>query len=553
MTVPIRSGLLALAVLAAAPAFAQTPARRSARTSTRAAARPVTVRTPTADADPALVQRYQATITPAELAGHLYVYADDFMAGRDTGAPAQRFAARYLAGQYQAMGVAPRGSGVAASPYALDGYLQPFMLEQSTLRSLTVTATRGGQTIATSTIRPDSTSGALLVPAYGQITDASPARVVYVGTADSFGGLDLTGAYAIASPGSATDPADQAATQVRLAALGAAGVRGVILGVAPTAAALAPQAARAFRGGRLALPEVAGTDSEDGGLPPILLTGQDVVAQMLSGTPLQSAGTPQPTNVMLSVASERETVQVQTENVVAVVPGSDLASEFVIVSAHLDHIGVDATPTEGEDAIFNGADDDGTGTVALLEIAEAFRQASLDGHGPRRSVLFLHVTGEEKGLLGSEYFADREPLVPLASIAADLNIDMIGRHDPTYDGAASPYVYILGAELISTELDAINARVNTETGLGIDLSKRFNSADDPNQFFRRSDHWNFGKHGIPFIFYFTGTHEDYHGVGDEPSKIDYDRQASIARLVFGTAWQVANQDARPAVSGTGFN
>ena len=278
------------------------------------------------------------------------------------------------------------------------------------------------------------------------------------------------------------------------------------------------------------------------------------VAQQMMGTMALAATTPMgDTGTMLSVASDRETVQVETENVVALVPGSDLAGEFVVISAHLDHVGVKPNPAEGEDAIFNGADDDGTGTVALLEIAEAFQQARAEGHGPRRSVLFLHVTGEEKGLLGSEYFADREPLVPLASIAADLNIDMIGRHDPTYDGAASPYVYILGAELISSELDAINTRVNAETGLNIDLSKRFNSADDPNQFFRRSDHWNFGKHGVPFIFYFTGTHEDYHGVGDEPAKIDYDRQAMIARLVFGTAWQVANQDARPAVSGTGFN
>ncbi|HEX8299372.1 MAG TPA: M28 family peptidase [Rubricoccaceae bacterium] len=533
MTFAFRPGCLALALaFAASPAVAQTP---------------------TVDADPALVQRYQATITPAELAGHLYVYADDFMAGRDTGEPGQRFAARYLAGQYQTMGIAARGSGTAASPHALDGYLQPFSLERSTLRSLTVTATRDGAPLFAATIRPDDTAGAVLVPAYGQVESDAPGRVVFVGTADTFAGVDLDGAFAIASPGTAADPADQAATQARLAALGAAGVRGVILGVAPTASALAPQAARAFRGGRLALPEVAGAASEDGDLPPVFLTGQDIVQQMLSGTPLTSTSTPAPTNVMLAISSDRLTETVQTENVVAMVPGSDLADEFVVISAHLDHVGVNANAEPGADAIFNGADDDGSGTVALLEIAEAFEQARQNGHGPRRSVLFLHVTGEEKGLLGSEYFADREPLVPLASIAADLNIDMIGRQDPTYDGAASPYVYILGAELISSDIDAVNTRVNAATGLGIDLSKRFNSPDDPNQFFRRSDHWNFGKHGIPFIFYFTGTHEDYHGVGDEAAKIDYDRQALIARLVFGTAWEIANATARPAVSGTGFN
>jgi hypothetical protein len=509
-----------------------------------------------APADVALVQRYQATITPAELAGHLYVYADDFMAGRETGEPGQRFAARYLAGQYQTMGVAPRGSGVAGSPHALDGYLQPFELEQRTLRSLTVTATRGGSALLSSTIRPDDTAGAVLVPAYGSVDDASPARVVFVGYADAaaLAGLDLSGAYAIALPGTAADPTDQGATQARLGALGARGVRGAILAVAPVASALAPQAARAFRGGGLSLPEEPGAEAEPGRLPAIFLTGQDVADQMLAGVGRTVAGadaSPVDTGVMLAVAADRETRRVATENVAAMVQGSDLADEFVVVSAHLDHIGTEDAAA-GEDGINNGADDDGTGTVALLEIAEAFQQAREDGHGPRRSVLFLHVTGEEKGLLGSEYYADREPLVPLAQTVADLNVDMIGRRDPTYEGAASPYVYILGAELISTDIDAVNTRVNAETGLGIDLSKRFNSADDPNQFFRRSDHWSFGKHGVPFIFYFTGTHEDYHGVGDEASKIDYDRVALISRLIFGTAWEIANADDRPAVSGTGF-
>ena len=247
-------------------------------------------------------------------------------------------------------------------------------------------------------------------------------------------------------------------------------------------------------------------------IPPLVAVRSDVVDRMLAGVD-REARSPVPTPFTLALATERETQTVQTENVVAMVPGTDLADEFVVVSAHLDHIGVN--PALDGDQINNGADDDGSGTVALLEIAEAFQRARDEGHGPRRSVLFLHVTGEEKGLLGSAYYADHAPVVPLAQTVADLNIDMIGRHDPEYAGADTPYVYILGSELISTDIDAVNARVNAQTGLGLDLSKRFNSADDPNQFFRRSDHWNFGKHAIPFIFYFTGTHEDYHRPGDE--------------------------------------
>ena len=238
------------------------------------------------------------------------------------------------------------------------------------------------------------------------------------------------------------------------------------------------------------------------------------------------------------------------DNVAAFIEGSDLKDEIVVVSAHLDHIGMD--PLADGDGISNGADDDGSGTVALLEIAEAFMQAKADGHGPRRSILILHVSGEEKGLLGSEYYADREPLLPLANTVADLNIDMIGRHDPTYEGS-DQYVDVIGADLISTDIDDINTRVNMLTGLGLELSKRYNSPDDPNRFFARSDHWNFGKHEIPFIFYFNGTHEDYHGVDDEPEKIDYELMAERTQLIFGTAWQLANQDERPAVSGVGFN
>ena len=136
---------------------------------------------------------------------------------------------------------------------------------------------------------------------------------------------------------------------------------------------------------------------------------------------------------------------------------------------------------------------------------------------------------------------------------ANLNIDMIGRFDPSHPSESENYVYIIGSNLISQELHDINARVNEITGVGLELDERFNSKDDPNRFYARSDHWNFGKHGIPFIFFFTGTHDDYHEAGDEPDRIAYDRMARIARLIFATAWQVANQDTPPAVSGTGFH
>ncbi|MEO1629901.1 MAG: M28 family peptidase, partial [Bacteroidota bacterium] len=247
------------------------------------------------------------------------------------------------------------------------------------------------------------------------------------------------------------------------------------------------------------------------------------------------------------------TETVMTENVVAVVEGSDpvLKDEVVVLTAHYDHIGM--TAGEG-DTLNNGADDDGSGTMALVEMAEAFALAKEAGYGPRRTVVFLAVSGEEKGLLGSAYYADTEPIFALENTVANLNIDMIGRTDPTYPGEQlDNYVYIIGGKLISEEIQTITEQANVLTGLGMDLNERFNSRDDPNQFYRRSDHWNFGKNNIPFIFYFNGTHEDYHQVGDEAQKIDYPQLTRRAQLIFATAWQLANQDDRVAVSGTGFN
>ncbi len=468
------------------------------------------------------------------------------MAGRDTGEPGQRFAAKYLGGQYATMGVMPKGTGEATN-YGVDGYLQPFMLDNKKMVSMNYSVTREGAEIMTGAVPMAGDAMLNLIPWQGEITDASPAPLVWVGDASDLSGVDVTDAYVMFAV------TDQASMMPNVERLMAAGARAVVLPAAPSVARF-QRMASGLSNGRLALPspEASGED------PVILLTGLDIAANLMGRetmTPEEMTAMPVgPTGAMISVAMEYTNDQVETENVVAMVEGSDplLKDEFVIISAHLDHVGTEDV-AEGEDGIFNGADDDGSGTVALLEIAEAFQTAATNGHGPRRSILFLHVTGEEKGLFGSEYFADMEPLVPLEQTVANLNIDMIGRYDPERGFDTTDYVYIIGGDLISQDISDWNATVNDVTETGLLLSDKFNSPDDPNQFFRRSDHWNFGKHDIPFIFYFTGTHEDYHAVGDSADKIDYDRMAQISRLVFGTAWHIANTDERPAVSGVGFN
>jgi hypothetical protein len=230
---------------------------------------------------------------------------------------------------------------------------------------------------------------------------------------------------------------------------------------------------------------------------------------------------------------------VKSENVLGYLEGSDKKDELVVVTAHYDHIG---KKESGEgDLINNGADDDGSGTVSVMELAKIFAQAKKDGKGPRRSMLFMTVTGEEEGLLGSGYYSEN-PVFPLDKTVVDLNIDMIGRRDPQHKDSA-PYVYAVGSDKLSMELHKLSESINqTYTNLILDYT--YNDPNHPERIYQRSDHWNFAKKNIPIIFYFDGIHEDYHRVSDEVSKIEFDLLAKRAQLVFYTAWEIANRDAR---------
>ena len=224
-----------------------------------------------------------------------------------------------------------------------------------------------------------------------------------------------------------------------------------------------------------------------------------------------------------------------SENVLAFIEGSEKPEEIIVISAHLDHVGVN----NGE--IYNGADDDGSGTVALLEIAEAFKMAADAGKGPKRSILFLHVTGEEKGLLGSKYYT-QNPTFPLANTVCNLNIDMIGRIDARHKEDPN-YVYLIGSDKLSTELHTLSENINKKY-MNINLDYKYNDENDPNRFYYRSDHYNFAKNNVPIIFYFNGTHVDYHQPTDTPDKINYELLENRAKLVFHTAWEIANKETR---------
>lgn len=227
-------------------------------------------------------------------------------------------------------------------------------------------------------------------------------------------------------------------------------------------------------------------------------------------------------------------------NVLGYIEGGDLKDELIVISGHYDHLG-----KRGQD-IYNGADDNGSGTCTVMEIAEALTQAKNDGNGPRRSVLCLLVTGEEKGLLGSKYYAEN-PLFDIKNTVANVNIDMVGRVDKTY--ASTPeYIYVIGSDRLSTDLHKINEKMNNDYSQ-ITLDYKYNDENDPNRYYFRSDHYNFAKKGIPAIFFFSGVHEDYHRTTDTVDKILFDKMEKIGRHIFHVTWELANRDNRIVVDG----
>lgn len=253
--------------------------------------------------------------------------------------------------------------------------------------------------------------------------------------------------------------------------------------------------------------------------------------------PKGATGYYQPVPAVFMNAKRNENLP-DSENIWAYIEGSEKPNEIVVLSAHYDHVGI----KKGE--IYNGADDDGSGTVALMEVAAAFQKAKNEGRGPKRSVLILHVTGEEHGLHGSRYYSEN-PLFPLANTVADVNIDMIGRRDDFHKDSNN-YIYIIGSDYLSSDLYNICENVNKEY-TKLDIDYKYNDKNDPNRFYYRSDHYNFAKNGIPSVFLFNGTHADYHKATDEVDKIEFDALTKRTQYAFAITWEIANRDKKLVV------
>jgi hypothetical protein len=568
-----------LLVLTNTPVLTLTAASQSGGAVKKRTARPEVGRaaprvTPTAFANPELMKQYQQTILPTTLASHLYFLASDLFEGRETGTRGQKLAAQYLAAQYRLMGLAPKGTVKGADPLSSSAYFQPFTLYPQTPKQTRLEVSAGGVKVASSIFSAEAhddlsyflsggakdESGGVVFAGYG-IADDGLGYNDYAALAA--GGVSIDGKWVMIL---ADEPLSDASTSLlptadhkpsrwttgfvdKPMALRKAGrPKGVLVVrdagprvAAPFSDAAAIASLNAKRVGTLSnyqASDAVQTYAVSTRLANQLLapSGSTVetlrrqINQSLKPNVFEVKGVVVDSTVEQPKGSE-------TENVLAFVEGSDprLKDEVLVISAHYDHLGVN--PLLKGDQIFNGAADDGSGTAATLEIARAFMNARRDGFGPRRSILFANFAAEEKGLLGSFHYTTHEPVIPLEKTVADINMDGAGGIDLKHPTGSKDYIYIAGAKNLSDELVALNRRVKAATGSSVELT------DAPAGFGSDSD--SFQSMLVPFIYYSTGFTEHYHRISDGPETVDYEHFARVARLVFATAWQVANQDGRP--------
>ena len=467
--------------------------------------------------------KYAGLISEEGLRDKLSIIASDALEGRMTGTRGQKMAAAFIAHHFREIGLKGPVNG---------GYEQTVPLTQ-------ITPGENSLTVGTEQLEHFKDMFFLGFEETNGLTGA-PAIFTGYGTTDEVAGLTLTNKAAVVmlkEPGlSAFGTAME--TAARLRGKGALTVLFIPGGTEEEF----DQTASAIRGwmgsGMLTLDGKAGID-----LQAFFIRRR--VAEKIFSVPFAKLEDYTSKKNLKKVREARiswkntfTTERITSENVLGYLEGTDKKDELIIVTAHFDHVGANG---KGSDKIFNGADDDGSGTVSVMQIAEAFAKAAKEGKRPRRSMLFMTVTGEEEGLFGSQWYVSN-PVFPLASTVVDLNIDMIGRRDPGHAENRN-YVYAIGSDKLSTELHNLHEQVNKST-LGMDLDYTYNDQNHPDRLYYRSDHWNFAKNNIPIIFYFDGIHEDYHKVSDEVSKIDFDILQRRATLVFHTAWEIANRDKR---------
>lgn len=455
---------------------------------------------------------FAKTITPADLKQRLYIVAGPEMEGRKTATEGQRKAAEYIENQFRQLGLQAGNN---------NSYQQYYTVYQDSLTHAAIEV-NGKQY--------ERGQDFNLMP--GNITATmrfSEAVIVGANATDSLQNTNLTGKLVVlvSNPSEGGRNPSRSPIMSVLRNKGVAAIfvvnnsfinspylrNNVSQTINPYESAISPQIF--FISERVAR-AIAEAD-------------YDVVKNNTNTTKLHKAQ-------ILAQVQKQINDRLQSSNVIGLLPGTDLKDEYVVISAHYDHLG------KRDSVIYYGADDDGSGTVGIMEIAEAFAKAKAAGKGPRRSIVFLANSGEEEGLWGSEHYTGH-PTFPLAKTTVNLNIDMIGRTDSSRKhGDSANYVYVVGDDKLSSDLRTISEAQNKKY-LNMELDYKFNDPNDRERIYYRSDHYNFAKNGVPIIFYYDGMlGADYHKPTDTPDKINYNLLAKRAQLVFYTAWDMANRN-----------
>lgn len=493
-------------------------------------------------------RRAAENITAKQMSDYLYFIASDEMEGRDTPSRGLDTTAKFIALNLSRWGFKPAGD---------DGtYFQKIALRRDVVDGQNTLVEIGGQKF---------TYGEDFMRVSGADSGAISAAVVYAGNGwlvksknlNPYQGIDVKGKYiAVLGEGEITSPQRLVPLPEGVTNADLTGQRGVDWADATTYARqngakgviVLPSkflqsnwgsVRQMFGRSRMYVEKFAPPLTLDAVSPSVFLASPKVAEALFNNAIKQ---------INLDIKLKSETVM--TQNVVAVWEGSDanLKREMVAVGAHYDHVGMNPN-APGADKIWNGADDDGSGTTGVLAIAEALSKSS---KRPKRSILFVWHCGEEKGLWGSEYFT-KFPTVDLKNVVAQLNIDMIGRSKKAGDTnpknatlSGEKEIYVIGSQMMSSKLGEVTKTIN-DAYLKLNYNLRYDDPTDKNRFFFRSDHFNYAVKGIPIAFWFDGVHEDYHGAGDSPDKIDYDKMQSVTRTIFLTMWELADLKQRPPI------
>ena len=460
---------------------------------------------------------YANGITAEDLKTHLYIIASKDFEGRETATEGQRKAAAYIEGHFKSLNLQPGNK---------DSYQLYYPVFQDSIKSAALEVDDHSFTlyedfgvIASLNYTATLKSNEVVFAGYG-ITDS---------TQDDYKGLDVRGKIVMVlngMPNGRQPLSRRSALYVKQETAQRNGAIAVLIIRA------GPQD---FTGGKGSMYV---NDYKKTILPNTFYIS-DKIGKALMGNDYQDAisgkMSPKTYSAKVLLDFSKYNDQLQSSDVLGFLEGSDLKDQIVVISAHYDHLG------KRDSVIYYGADDDGSGTVAVLELAKAFARAKAMGKGPRRSILFLANSGEEKGLWGSQYYSEH-PVYPLEKTTVDLNIDMIGRIDPNRKkGDSTNYVYVVGDDKLSSDLRPISEAQNRKR-TKLELDYKFNDPKDPDRIYYRSDHYNFARKGVPIIFYFDGIHKDYHKPTDTPDKINYDLLEKRAKLVFYTAWEMANRN-----------